>query len=394
LPLTDIAVRTAKPSSKPVKIFDGLGMYLEVSPTGTKLWRLKYRYSGKEKRISLGTYPGTSLREAREQRDQFRKCLAAGIDPSEQRKQKKLASLAQGANCFEAIAREWHTKFSTAWNPNHSNRTINRLANHVFPRLGRRTISDITAPDLLAVLRPIEERGAIETAHRTLQICGQILRYAIVTGRATRDISQDLRGALKPTKSKHFAAVTSPEKFAGLLRKIDGYNGSLVVSSALKLAPLVFVRPGELRHAKWGEIDFEKAEWRFLVTKTNMPHIVPLSLQALDILRVLHPHTGHKEYVFPSIRGLGRPMSDNAILAALRSLGIDSQEMTGHGFRATARTLLDEELNYRADLIEHQLAHAVRDPNGRAYNRTSFLAERKEMMQAWATYLDRLKETT
>ncbi len=295
------------------------------------------------------------------------------------------------ANTFEVIAREWWTQRAPGWSEVHSGNVTARLEKNVFPYLGRKPISEISAPELLAVVRRVEERGAVETAHRTLGICGQIFRYAIATGRADRDISADLRGALKPVKPQHLAAVVDPGRVGALLRAIYGYEGTLPVQSALKLAALTFVRPGELRTARWDDIDLDAAEWRYIVTKTKSPHIVPLATQAVQILDDLRPLTGSREYVFPSARSPRRPMSNNAVLAALRRMGIPKDEMSGHGFRAMARTILDEVLRYRLDIIEHQLAHQVRDPLGRAYNRTAHLAERKEMMQAWADYLDALR---
>ena len=329
------------------------------------------------------------MKDARERRDDARKLVANGIDPSENRKAEKLAR--GGDNCFEVVAREWYAKYSTNWSADHGGRIIRRLERDIFPWIGNKPIASVTAPELLSVIQRIEKRGALETAHRALGNCGQVFRYAVATGRAERDPSGDLRGALPPAKGEHFAAVTEPKQVAEILRAIDGYEGSLIVGCALRLAPLVFVRPGELRKAEWEDIDFGKAEWRYMVTKTDTQHIVPLSRQAVEILKEIQPLTGQGHYVFPSARGNGRPMSDNAILAAMRRMGISKEEMSGHGFRAMARTILDEVLGVRPDFIEHQLAHAVRDPNGRAYNRTAHLPERKKMMQEWADYLDRLK---
>jgi integrase len=286
------------------------------------------------------------------------------------------------------VAREWYAKHTSAWAESHGSRIIRRLERDIFPWLGKGPVAEITPPELLAVVRRIEGRGALETAHRALQNCGQVFRYAIATARAERDPSQDLRGALPPVKEGHFAAVTDPKRLGEILRAFDGYEGTLPVRCALRLAPLVFVRPGELRKALWADIDLEAAEWRYEFTKTGTPHIVPLSRQATEILEEIHPLTGRSSYVFPSARSAQRPMSDNAILAALRRMGIPKDEMTGHGFRAAARTILDEVLGFPPHLIEHQLAHAVRDPLGRAYNRTAHLAERRDMMQAWADYLD------
>jgi len=393
MPLTDTTIRNAKPGAKPAKLFDERGLFLLVTPTGGKWWRLKYRIDGKEKLLSLGTYPDVSLKDARERRDNARKQLADGIDPSNARKAQKSLRQEQVANSFEAVSREWYAKYSTNWVEAHGSRIIRRLERDIFPFLGSRPIADITAPELLQVVRKIEARGALETAHRALGNCGQVFRYAVATGRAARDPSGDLRGALPPVKEEHFAAVTEPAQAAPLLRAIDAYQGSAVVSCALRLAPLVFVRPGELRGAEWAEIDLEGAEWRIPAArmKTGADHIVPLATQAVAILREIHPLTGTGRYVFPSARTSTRPMSDNAILAAMRRMGVGKEEMSGHGFRAMARTILDEVLGARPDLIEHQLAHAVRDPNGRAYNRTAHLPERRKMMQQWADYLDEIK---
>jgi integrase len=391
MPLTDTTIRNAKPREKPMKLFDGGGLYLEVSPTGGKWWRLKYRFDGKEKRLSLGVYPDVSLKEVRDRRDASRKLLAKGIDPSENRKAMKSARADMAANSFEVLAREWFAKFSASWVTNHSDRIIRRFERDIFPWIGARPITEVTALELLTVVRRIENRGALETAHRALGNCGQVFRYAAATGRADRDLSSDLRGALPPVKGEHFAATTEPKRVAEILRAMDGYEGTLTVRCALRLAPLVFVRPGELRKAEWTNIDLDAQEWRYTVTKTNTPHIVPLSRQAVEILRELQPLTGRGRFVFPGARSNGRPMSDNAILAAMRRMSIGKDEMSGHGFRAVARTILDEVLGVRPDYIEHQLAHAVRDPNGRAYNRTAHLPERRKMMQQWADYLDELK---
>jgi integrase len=391
MPLTDTTVRNAKSAQKTVKLFDNRGLYLEISPSGGKWWRHKYRFEGKEKRLSLGVYPDVGLKEARERREDARKLLANGVDPGEHRKAMKLARNEQSANSFEVVAREWFGKYETTWATSHSEKTIRRFERDVFPWIGSRPIADIHAPEILTVLRRIEARGAGETAHRALSNCGQVFRYAVATGRANRDPSGDLRGALSPVKKGHFAAKTDPEVVAGILRAMDVYQGTLPVRCAMRLAPLLFVRPGELRTAKWADVDLEEKQWRYTVTKTNTPHIVPLSRQAVEIFNELQPLTGNGKYVFPSARTNSRPMSDNAILAAMRRIGIDKEEMTGHGFRAVARTILDEVLGVRPDYIEHQLAHAVRDPNGRAYNRTAHLPERKKMMQQWADYLDRLK---
>ncbi len=291
MPLTDTKIRTAKPADKPKRLFDGGGLYLEVSPKGGKWWRLKYRFGGKEKRLSLGVYPEVTLKDARQRREAARKLLANQVDPSEHRKAEKAAARESGANSFEVIAREWFKKRGTNWVPSHADRIIRRLERDIFPWIGGSPIAEVTAPKLLDVVRRIEQRGALETAHRTLQNCGQVFRYAVATGRAERDPSGDLRGALPPVKGEHFAAVTEPEKLAGILRALDSYEGTLVVRCALRLAPLVFVRPGELRHAQWADIDLEMAEWRYTVTKTDTKHIVPLSKQSVAILAELKPVT-------------------------------------------------------------------------------------------------------
>jgi len=400
MPLSDIAVRTAKPEAKPYKLADGLGMYLLVQPTGSKLWRMKYRFGGKEKVLALGQYPQISLKDARAARDEARKLLASGVDPGEHRKAAKQAGQDKAANSFEVVAREWLAKYAPTWSPRHIDNMTKRLERDIFPWLGSKPIADIKAPELLIHLRRIESRGALETAHRVLGNCGQIFRYAVATGRAERDPTGDLRGALPPAREKHLAAVIDgtlepkerERRVGALLRTLDGYEGGFIVASALRLAPLVFVRPGELRTMRWQDVDLEAAEWVYHVTKTKTEHVVPLSRQAVAILREIHALTSASEYAFPSARTRTRPMSDNAILSAMRRLDIPKDEMTGHGFRAIARTLLDEVLGFRVDLIEHQLAHAVKDPNGRAYNRTAYMPERRKMMQAWADYLDKLKE--
>ncbi len=391
MPLTDSMARNARPAAKAVRMFDRDGLYLEVSPRGGKWWRLKYRYAGKEKRVSLGVYPEVNLKMARERTIDARRLLDAGVDPSENRRAAKASQLQGAANSFEVVTREWIEQQMKLWVKGHGERILARFERDIFPWIGARPIADLTAPELLTTVRRIEKRGALETAHRALGNCGQVFRYAIATGRATRDPTGDLRGALPAVKPKHFAAITEPNRVGALMRAIDAYEGWLTVRCALRFAPLVFVRPGELRHAEWSAMDLDGGEWRYTVTKTNTPHIVPLSSQAVAILRELKPLTGGGRYVFPSARSSQRPMSDMAILAAMRRMEIAKDEMSGHGFRAMARTILDEVLSFRPDVIEHQLAHAVRDPNGRAYNRTAHLAERRKMMQAWADYLDKLK---
>lgn len=388
--LSDTAVRNAKPGSKPHKLTDGDGLYLLVKDTG-KYWRFNYRFAGKQKTLALGVYPDVTLKTAREKLLEARRLLANDIDPSMAKRLQKTARREAAANSFEAVAREWFAKYSPNWAKGHADKIIARLENDIFPWLGSRPISEITPPELLAALRRIEDRGVLETAHRAKQNCGQIFRYGVATGRCERDPSQDLKGALPPVKTTHFAAITEPKAIGDLLLAMETYKGSLVVKSALRLAPMVFVRPGELRMAEWKDIDLDTAEWQYIVSKTQSQHIVPLCTQAVEILCGLKPLTGHGRYVFPGNRGEGRPMSENTVNAALRYLGYDNKTMTSHGFRAMARTVLDEHLGFPPHIIEHQLAHAVRDPLGRAYNRTSHLAERKRMMQEWANYLDVLR---
>ena len=398
MPLTDTAIRSAKPQAKPFKLFDGGGLHLIVTPTGGKWWRWKYRFGGKAKGLSFGVYPDVSLKSAREKRDAARKQVAAGVDPGAARKAEKLAQA--GAESFEAIAREWPAKFSPGWAASHGDRILRRLENDIFPWLGKRPIAEIKAPELLAVLRRIESRGALETTHRAMQNCGQVFRYAVATGRTERDPTGDLRGALPPPKEKHHASIIEPKRVAELLRAIDSYQGFFATKCALQLAPLVFVRPGELRKAEWPEIDLDKGEWRIPAERMKMreQHIVPLSRQAVEILRELEPLTNRSMpsrpnalcYVFPSARTRERPMSENAILAALRRMGYTKEEMTGHGFRSMASTLLHEQ-GWNHQVIERQLAHAERNAVSAAYNFAEHLPERRKMMQVWADYLDGLK---
>jgi integrase len=389
--LTDTECKKSKPEAKARKLFDVGGLFLLVMPTGGKLWRFKYRYLGKEKLLSLGSYPEVSLLDAREKREDARKLLREGTDPSAKRQEEKASRYALAGNSFESVAREWHEKFSATWAPSHTARVIRLLERDVFPWLGKRPIAQITPAELLGVLRRIEERGALETAHRARVYTGVVFRYAVQTGRAERDPTGDLRGALPAKKNGHFAAVTDPKELGDLLRTIDSYNGSPVVGAALKLAPMLFVRPGELRSMRWADLDLDKGEWSFTVPKTKTDHIVPLAPQAVAILRDLQPLTGNCTFVFPGGRTNTRPLSDNAILAALRRLGVPKETASGHGFRATARTILDEVLGYPPHLLEHQLAHSVRDPLGRSYNRTTHLPQRRRMMEEWASYLGKLK---
>ncbi len=390
--LTDKAVKAAKPADKQYKLSDGKGLYLLVLPTGGKYWHFRSKVGGKDNLLSFGTYPEISLADAREKRDAARKQIANGFNPFEVRKAQKAAKVEADASTFEAVTLEWHQKFKGQWSANHAERLLHRLELDIFPFIGNRPIAEIKAPELLAVLRRVEAR-TLETAHRLKIACGQVFRYAVATGRADRDPVADLKGALPPVKNNHFSAPTDPKDVAPILRSIDTFQGSFVVKCAMQLAPILFVRPGELRHAKWSEIDLEAAEWSIPADKMKMkqPHLVPLPRQAVDILKTLHPLTGHSMYVFPCHRSPLRCMSENAVNAGLRRLGFEKSEITGHGFRAMARTILDEVLGFRPDIIEHQLAHAVKDPLGRAYNRTSHLADRRKMMQHWSDYLEGLK---
>ena len=391
MPLNEMKIRNAKSRGKFYKLTDSGGLYLHVTEKGGKLWRFKYRFAGKYKLLALGSYPEISLLDVRQSRDEARRQLAKEIDPSAARRAQKQATI-QEIETFELIAKEWHKIFFSTWSVRYAETLMSRLELYIFPWIGKRPIAEIKAPELLAVLRRIESRGILDTTQRVRIICGQVFRYAVVTGRAERDPTTDLKGALPQPQKTNRAAITEPKKVGKLLRAIDGYQGSFVVQCALKLAPLLFVRPGELRHAEWEEIDLENAEWNIPGSKMKMkePHLVPLSKQAIEILTELKKLTGSGRYVFPG-RTSALPMSDNAILAALRNMGYAKDEMSGHGFRAMARTILDEVLQVRPDFIEHQLAHAVRDPNGRAYNRTAHLKERRRMMETWADYLDGLK---
>ena len=392
MPLTDITCRNAKPRIKQYKLSDEKGLYLLVNKSG-RYFRLDYRFGGKRKTLALGVYPEIGLKEARDKRDNARRMLRDGIDPVYHKKLHKAQQIQQNGNTFESVAREWFSKQSVKWADSHANKIIRRLELYVFPWIGCRPITEITPPELLTVLRRIESMGIIETAHRVHQTCGQIFRYGVATVRAERDQSADLKGALTPASHKKMATITTPKEIGGLLRAIDGYSGNFVTKCALRLAPLFFVRPGELRHAEWVEIDLGNAEWKIPAEKMKMdaPHIVPLSSQALEILKELHQLTGRGKYVFPSVRTDTRPMSNNTVLAALRRMGFTKDEMSGHGFRAMASTALHEQ-GWPSDAIERQLAHAERNSIKGAYNYAQHLPERRKMMQSWADYLDQLKE--
>ena len=397
--LTDTAIKSAKPTDKPVKMTDGDGLYLLIHPNGGKWWRFDYRFDSKRKTLSMGVYPDVSLRDARNRRDAARKQIANGIDPGEHRKAHKSARADAVANSFEAVAREWYSKMRPTWTPDHADKIIKRFERDVFPWIGGKPVADLNAPEVLTTIRRIEARGRLETAHRALQSCGQVFRYAVATGRAERDPTGDLRGALPPTREKHMAALTDPAEVGALLRAVDAFRGTLIVQSALNLSALVFVRPGELRQAEWSEIDLDKGEWNIPASRMKgwtrkgitTPHLVPLAPQAVAILRELQPLTARGAHVFAG-RDPKKPMSNAAVNAALRRMGYDTKtEMTGHGFRAMARTILHEELGVDRDVIEHQLAHTVPDALGTAYNRTKFIKERRAMMLRWAEYLEKLK---
>jgi len=386
--LNDTKVRNAKPREKSYKLFDERGLFLLVTPPGGRLWRLKYRISGREKLISLGAYPDVTLKRARDRRDAARKLIADAVDPSAQR-QAERATLVE---CFEDVANEWLELQSKSLAPETISILGARLRSALYPYLGNRPIAAITAQDVLAALKRIEARGRYETAHRVRALAGRVFRYAVATGRAQHDVAADLKDALAPVKTKNFASVTDPVRVGELMRAIHGYTGQPITALALRLAPLVFVRPGELRAAEWSEFDLANAEWRIPAERMKMgdAHIVPLARQALDILRELEPFARGGRYLFPSLRTRDRPMSDNTINAALRRMGYTTEEQTGHGFRSMASTLLNEQ-GFPPDVIELQLAHTERNKVRAAYNKAKRLPERRKMMQAWADYLDGLR---
>jgi integrase len=390
--LIDTQLRNAKPADKDFTLTDGLGLSILISSKGGKWWRFRYRYLGKPKLMSLGTYPEVSLIQARKKRDEARSQVAQGIDPSEARKEKKAQEKIKASNTFEVVANEWHALHNKNKSERHKQRVRRWLDVYLFPTLGARPVSSITGPMVLEATSLLQKQGKLETAHRLIQTAGQVFRYAIQKGFANYNPAPDLKGALPAPIVKGMAALIEPKDFAKLLRAIEGYAGTLPVQTALKLAPLLFQRIGELRRMRWGDLDFEKNEWRFLVTKTNTKHIVPLSNQAVELIKKMHSYSGHGEYVFPGGRTHERPMSENAINGALRSMGYDTQnDITGHGFRAIAQTLGEQELDFTEKHIERQLAHRVANPLGSAYERAQFLKHRKEMMQRWADYLDDLK---
>lgn len=389
MPLTDKAARAAKGREKPYKRADGGGLYLLITPDDRRYWRLKYRLAGKEKVFSIGVYPEVSIAEARIARDEARALIKSGRDPVVAKKQERLAAELSAANTFHAVALEWVEQNRNRWTPGHADRVLDSLKADIFPHLGERPISEIAAPELLAVLRKVEKRGALETAQRLLQRCGAVFRYAIVTHRANRNPAIDIRGSIRQPKRKNYAALSAAD-LPEYLRKLEAYDGQPLTKLALKLLALTFVRSGELRGAEWSEIDFDKAEWRIPAERMKMraAHIVPLSRQALAVLEELKTLTGNGKLLFPGQSKADKPMSENTMLYALYRMGYHSRA-TGHGFRATASTILNEQ-SWRADAIERQLAHAERNKVRAAYHRSEYLPDRRKMMQAWADYLDAL----
>ena len=390
--LSDSKIKTIKATDKPFKLADERGLFLLVRPTGGKLWRLKYRIDGKEKLLSFGVYPEVSLADAREKRDKARKVISAGGDPSAILKANKVGRNDNNANSFEVFTRIWLKNYSSNLSKTTSEKNLRLFVRDIFPWIGDKPIADLKPKEILDTARRIEARGAVDTAKRAIQLCGQVFQQAVIDEKIMSDPTRDIRRAIKPLKDKHFASITEPKEVAELLRAIDAFNGSFVVMCAIRLAPLVFVRPGELRLAKWRDIDLDAGEWRYLVTKTRTDHLVPLATQAIAILKELQPLTGNGEFVFQVGNDPKKPMSAATINAALQRMGYDTKtQITGHGFRAMARTILHERLNFDPHIIEHQLAHAVPDNLGGAYNRTKFIDQRVIMMQQWADYLDELK---
>jgi integrase len=397
--LSDIAIKKSKATDKAYRLYDRDGLYIEIAPSGGKYWRLKYRFDGKEKRLALGVYPAVKLGQAREQTIKARELLATDIDPGQHRKAEKHTEAYGGINSFEAVAREWHAKFSPDWSSTHANKLIRRLEMHAFPFIGSKALRDISAMDVLALLQKPEASGQLETAHGIRVVVGQVCRYAVATGRATADPTPMLRGAIKAHRNKHMASVTTEAGVAKMMRAIDQYNGGPIVRTALLVSALTFQRPGNIRMMEWAELDLSAGIWtipsekmkRVKADKLNgSPHLVPLASQCVIALRNLHPITGHTRLVFPGERSHDRPISENTINVALRTMGYSKDEATAHGFRAMARTLLDEILEEPIHVIEAQLAHKVRDALGNAYNRTSHIEQRKKMMQRWADYLDKI----
>lgn len=391
--LTDPKVKQAKPENKSYKLSDEKGLFLLVMPGGAKYWRMKYRFAGREKMLSIGVYPEISLKQARVARDEARALLADNKDPSAKKRERKLATIDAEELSFEALSQQWFQKFSGPWSENHSNRVSNILKKELNPYIGKKHIGEITAPELVYAINKIESREAFETAKKARRIAGQVFRYGIAIGACQYDVAASIKETMTRKEVKHMAAITDPKQFGHLLVAIDEYQGTLITHSALKLSPILFQRPGEIRHMEWTEIDWESQRWEIPGSKMKMKqdHIVPLPSQAIEILEDVRSLDLNSKYVFPGARSNQRPISENAVRTALRTMGFDNETMTPHGFRASARTMLDEQLGYRVEWIEQQLAHTVKDANGRAYNRTKHIEDRTKMMQAWADYLDKLK---
>lgn len=392
MPLNDTFIRGVKPLDKPKKYFDGGGLFLFVPANGSKLWRMAYRFGGKSKLLSFGEYPAVSLKDAREKREEAKKLLARNIDPSEQKREEKQARIKAERDSFQNIAKEWHATRMAEFSPKHQGTVMYRLETYIFPAIGKIHIAKLEPQDLLDVVKTIENKGNYETSRRVLQIINQVFQYAVITGRTKYNIAAGMRGALRPRNVVHRAAVLEPAKVGQLLRDIDEYYGYFPLVCALKLAPLVFTRPTELRAARWSEFDLEAAEWRIPAERMKMKqrHIVPLSAQAIDILNNLHDVTGDGVFLFPSTRTATRPISDVSMLNALRRMGYTKEEMSVHGFRSIASTLLNE-LGYNRDWIERQLAHGDKNGVRAAYNYAEYLPERRKMMQEYADYLDGLR---
>lgn len=391
-PLTEVQVRQAKPRETPYKLFDGGGLFLLINPDGGKLWRMKFRHAGKEKLLSFGKYPAVSLAAARDEREKARQHLASDTDPAKQRKVAKLAKETAASNSFEAVAKNWHTETLKAgkWSKPHGARIWTALEKDIFPWLGKQPISDISPIECKKAIKRIAERGAVESAHRIAQNVSQVFRYAVSHELAERNPMADLLLGLPSIEKKHFSTITDPKRVGQLMRDIAGYHGQFITRCALRLATLVFVRPGELRKAEWKDFDLSAATWRYLVTKTKTQHIVPLSKQALEVLQELQPVTGRGRLLFPGIRHHDRPMSENTMNQALKSLGYTSEDIVPHGFRGMASSLLNEQ-GWNRDAIERQLSHKEQNSVRAAYNHADYMTERRKMMQAWADYLDRLR---
>ena len=390
MPLTDTKIRAAKPADKPYRLSDEKGLYLEITSAGGRYWRMKYRYQGKEKRLAFGVYPDISLAQARAKRDQARALLADGTDPGHAKKEAKREKAKSAANSFEAIAREWHgIQAAGRWTEGHATKTLQGLEKHIFPELGHRPISEITPAELLAVLKAMQAEGTIDRANRLRQTCGEVFRYGIVTGRNEGNPAADLVRALQPSRQRHFAALTK-EQLPGFLQALKSeHRASPVTRLGIKLLALTFVRPGELRQAKWEEFDVEAGMWEVPAERMKMrvSHLVPLSAEALATLEQLRELTGNTELLFPGRSNIRKPISDNTWRQALHAMGY---EVTAHGFRATASTILNE-MGYRADAIERQLSHGERNKVRAAYNRAEYLEERREMMSHWGSYLATLE---